>query len=730
MRMAVVEAIGRLRSMQQETAVRAIYWSLMITGVLSVIMIAAIPRLTYTNTQRYHSPDFGSVVSWSILATVTGGILLGAVRAGGPIRWRTGFSQPGLTAFVLSIAAGITLLLVPAFLLVWRFEADDIEGWTYPFLNKRWLGAMYAISLGSLVLLPPVLRRLHVVPLEEPQAAIIQPRVTAGWRRAPGAAALLALAWLVAGPPWNLAAHHRPIDFHEQVHLGPLQAIDKGYVPFVGPASSQYGPGTQLLTYSYMKWTNQFDIVGFREANLVQHFATTIVVCLLAWWTIGFPGACAVLILGLSFSPLGFFSPAADGTFQGFFGWANGMRYLGALVVVPLTVRRMLVTPAGRMDWRLLVIGAAAGVFAWLAQENLSATVAALVFVLVLLIATRTITWRAAVSSTAQVAGGSAIVAIPIVIYYTLHGEFARFVRNYLLVPRAVATGFSNTCWLEGPADPRYRAYAFTTAVIVIIGVAAVWNVREMRLRHPLTESQARLLAYLGVFAASYHTALYRADSSHLVNTMLPLPFVLVLVFRDLPEWTVQTAPGKFALRAAIVAAAIWVYPLSGLSGVLFASVIQPSVLRFRQSPPARIASSDPRPAFVRATGHLQDEPSVVGDAGSMRQFLEDASTLKATVGDRRTYVVGVRNIYTGLAYFMGDLTPAPYLFDRETMMINAALAAESLAFMRERLNEFECVVSWTLEAPEVKLFLAAHPDARTETLRIANAPVYVVLKP
>ena len=88
------------------------------------------------------------------------------------------------------------------------------------------------------------------------------------------------------------------------------------------------------------------------------------------------------------------------------------------------------------------------------------------------------------------------------------------------------------------------------------------------------------------------------------------------------------------------------------------------------------------------------------------------------------------RTIYTGVIYFMGDLTPAPYLFDRETMMINAALAAESLAFMRERLNEFDCVVSSTLEAPEVKLFLAAHPDARTEMLRLANAPAYVVLKP
>lgn len=728
MRGAVVEAIGRLREMQLETAVRAFYWSLLITGVLCPVMIGTITSLTYSNTQP-NPPYLNSVYSWSILAAVTGGVLLGGVRTGGPVRWRADFSQPGLTAFFSSIAVGITLLLVPAFLFVWRFEADDIEGWTYPFLNKRWLGALYAISLGSLVLLPPVLRRLQVTALEEPQAATVQPRATPWWQRAFGAAALLAVAWLVAGPPWNVAVHHREIDFHEQVHLGPLQAIDKGYVPFVGPASTQYGPGTQLLTYSYMKWTDQFDIVGFREAYLVQHFATMVVVCLLAWSTIGFRGACAVLMLGLSFSPLQFFAPAADGTFQGFYGWGNGMRYLGALVVVPLTVRRMLVAPAARMDWRLLVIGVIAGVFAWLAQENLSATVAALSFVLVLMMATRTITWRLAVSATAQVAAGSAIVAMPIVIYYLLKGELGRFVRNYLLVPRAVATGFSNTWWLEGPDDPRYRAYAFTTAVIVVIGIAAVWNVREMRLRHPLTESQARLLAYLGVFAASYQTALYRADSSHLLNTMMALPFVLVLVFRDLPEWTVQTPPGKFVLRAVIVAAAIWVYPISGMSSNLYEWLLKPSMLRFQQNVPARIASSDPRPAFVRATGHLQDEPNIAAIGGSMRQFLEDVSALKAVVGDRRVYVLNLR-IYPGLVYFLGDLTPAPYLFDRETMIINAPLAAESLAFMRKRLRDFDGVVGLSLEEPEVKLFLGVYPYARTEVLKLGGVPIYVVLKP
>ncbi|HEX8030579.1 MAG TPA: hypothetical protein VF491_19025 [Vicinamibacterales bacterium] len=716
--------------MQLEAAIRALYWSLTITGALSALAIPTIAKLTYTNTQHY-SPYFGSVVSWSILAAVIGGVLLIAGRSGGPSNATIpDATPPGLTAFVLSVAIGIQLLVVPACLFAWRLEVEDLTGWTYPVLNKRWLGALYGIALGALVLLPPVLRRLHVANLEAPEPGIGQPVPAARSWRVAGAVALLALAWLRAGPPWNVAAHHRPIDFHEQVHLGPLQAVDKGYVPFVGPASTQYGPGTQLLTYAYMKWSDQFDIVGYREANLVLHFAATAIVGLLAWWTLGFPSALAVLILAWSFSPLGFFTPANDGTYQGFYGWGNAMRYLGALIVVPLMIRRMMASQAGRLDWHLPVIGVAAGLFAWLAQENLSATVTALAFVLVLMIATRTITWRTAASCTAQVAMGSAVVAIPIVVYYLLQGELSRFLRNYLLVPQAVAAGFSNTWWLEGPADGRYRAYCYTTAVIVAIGTATVWNLREMRLRHSLTRLQAQLLAYLGVLAASYHTALYRADSSHLVNTMLALPFVLVLVFRDLPEWSVKTPLLRLALRVAIVAVAICVYPISLVSTDLYAWVIKPSAVRFQQTVAARTPSSDPRPAFTRATALLQNEPVVVGPAGSMHQFLEDVSALRAIVGDRRTYVLHAHNIFTGLIYFMGDLTPAPYLFDRETMMINSGLAAESIEYMRARLDEFDCVVSSTLEAPEVKLFLSAHPNARIETLRLAGAPIYALLKP
>ena len=725
----VRETVERWRAISPQAAVRGIYWSLVVAGVVSPLLIAGIATLTYTNTQFY-SPYFSSVFSWSILVALTGAVLLRATRAADSIQWRSGISQPGAAVFALSVAVGIALLVVPAFLFVWRIGADELTGWTYPFLNKRWLGALYWLTLGALVLLPPVLRRLHVTPLEDPQAAGPSSPPTAAWRRAPGLAALLAVAWFVAGPPWHVAVHHRGIDFHEQVHLGPLQAIDKGYVPFVGPASSQYGPGTQLLTYAYMKLTDQFDVVGLREANLMQHFATTVLVCLLAWWTIGLPEAFAVLVLGLSFSPLQFFSPAGDGTFQGAYGWGSGLRYLGALIVVPLTVRRLLAARAGRQDWHLYVIGAAAGVFAWLAQENLSATVAALVFVQVLLLATNTITWRIAVSATSQFAAGAALVALPIVVYYLVQGELGRFVRNYLLVPRAVASGFSNTWWLEGPGDPGYRAYCFTTAAIVVAAIAVVWNVRELRLRHPLNVSQARLLAYLAVLAASYHTALYRADAAHLLNTMIALPFVLVLVFRDLPEWTARTPLARLALRAVIVVAAIWLYPISGVSSTLYASVVKPSVVRFQQDMPDRLASSDPRPAYVRATGHLQDEPAVVVGAGSMRQFLEDVSTLKASVGDRRTLIASVLHVYTGLIYFMGDLTPAPYLFDRETMMINAALAAESVAYMRQRMSEFDCVVSWTLEAPEVKAFIEANPGARTDVLTLAGAPVYVLVKP
>src|SRR5262249_30996583 len=141
-------------------------------------------------------------------------------------------------------------------------------------------------------------------------------------------------AWYFAGPPWHLDRHHRSIDWHEQVHLGGLQAIHSGYAPYIGPASNQYGPGFQFITYSLMTRLFQFDIVGFRESFAAIQFVTLAAWSMVAYAWMGLAGAVAALLLAVAYSPLAFFSTTADGTLAGFYGWANASRYFAALVVV------------------------------------------------------------------------------------------------------------------------------------------------------------------------------------------------------------------------------------------------------------------------------------------------------------------------------------------------------------------------------------------------------------
>jgi len=57
-----------------------------------------------------------------------------------------------------------------------------------------------------------------------------------------GQVLIVALCWYLAGPPWHLERHQRWIDWHEQMRLGGLQAISKGYLPFIGPAASPMAP--------------------------------------------------------------------------------------------------------------------------------------------------------------------------------------------------------------------------------------------------------------------------------------------------------------------------------------------------------------------------------------------------------------------------------------------------------------------------------------------------------
>ena len=677
----------------------------------------------------WNTPYFQLILSWSLLVLLIGMTVMAAKPS--TRRLSATMSPGGFAAMVLAIEAGFLLLLVPVWLLSSPSSIGDIPGWTYPFLDKRWLIALYGVGVVTFLFLPVALRRLFPDDDEAIAPAAIEP--AQHWlARLAGLVVVVALAWLIAGPPWNLARHHRHIDYHEQVHLGPLQAISKGYVPFVGPASTQYGPGSQWLTYQFMTRVSDFTIVGYREANLAIHLATTLAVGLLAWWLIDGASAVLVLVLAAAYSPLRLFYPHPDATFWGFYGWGNGFRYLGALLVVPALGLVASRARGFRLAWQVIALGVTWGTFAWVSQENLTSTLTSGGLVLLILGFTRTTPWLTLAGVAAGVIAGFGAAWLPILGYYAAHGEAGAFVANYFRVAGAVAMGFSNTWWSGSTTSPQYVAFRFTPLVFIGVGVMTLWHLPTLRLRGPLTAGQVRLFAFVAVLAACYLTALYRSDAPHLMNTLIALPFVLALAFRDLPAWSAESWAGRLALRVAVVVVAAWIYPIAPVLTNPYVSVIKTSLVRFQAEATPLPADTDPRVPFRRATAGLSDEPGAMEylNGVPMRQFLEEMTEIKTLVGDRRTFVSGMAVPYTGLVYFIGDLTPAHYLLERETMTINSLLEKQVLADLHSRIRDVECVMARELESEEAKMFLEAYPGATIERRMLAGAPVFVLLAP
>ncbi len=720
------------------------------------------------------SPYSTTLLRISAIGLISALVLAVVLRWLPPISGATKSDTAGLKAYLLAIHVGVLLAFIPVFLLVWR-SADETTVWyVYPELvNKKWIFGFYWIALLTFLVLPHLVRRLmeikfvdiepkrprrraarypenapggRVVPLAQetttaqpPEASSIQEvsgisadsRLRSGGRIVAKVLLAAGIALFLFGPPWNLERHHRGIDFHEQLHLGLLQALHKGQLIDVGQAATAYGPGSQLVTYEFMERTGHFNIVGYREAGAFIHLVTTFVFCLTAFLLLGVGWGLVAVLFGLAYSPLHFFMWQEDGTLGGFHGWGNGFRYLGTAVVLPgLAIlarsRWNLRFPA----WPATALGLISGLFCWLSQENLSTTALAGGVLLCILWLTETTSLEGILKLTGNMLCGFAAFWVPVLLYYAVHGVLGEFVRAYFLYPSTVFQGYSNNYWSSGAADPQAKVFHFMVLFLILVGVCTLTEIPGFRLRRRLDARKSLLLAFLLALAASYPTSLFRSDSSHLMNTTIALPFVLVLALRDLPDSFSRRWPIQGAWRVALVAMAFYFFPLRPFFGDILHQVVQAPLSRFvaRSEPPG--PPPDNRVPFQRATQYLCDEPQVCNGNVPMRQFLEEASAVHDLIGTRRTYVQDFPGTYTGFLYFMLDLNPAPYLLDRSMMIINSKLEAEALEYFKRHVQECEAIIAIERDIPEIRLFLQAHPNATTMKRFLGDRPYYLVLAP
>jgi len=680
------------------------------TGVVSFVAIGA------AAAKMRMDPAFS--YGWPIVAIAMAAFLLAAalavsIRSLG-LRAPAWLDRDALTAWLLSLHLGVMAMLVPLFVVCTRVPEDTMTGWTFGFMNKRWLIALYYVTVVSFLIFPIAVSWL----LSERAAAVASdtlPKSTQGplgrVRAISGALVVVIVVWFFAGPPWNFPRLHQPFDWHEQATIGPLQAIAKGYRPYLGPASTQYGPGGQYLLFTAMKQLPRFDLIAFRTACAIANLLAFLTVGIVAYWWIGLAGACAVVVLSLAYSPLAFFYFNVDGTFTGFFGWAFGTRYLAPIVVAPAFGYAMIGPP--RAVWRFVALGIVWGVGAWIAQENLTATVASVGLLLLILCLTGTVEAVQAVRSAMWIAVGCGCVAGVVLLHQVVHGSVREFLDNYFVVPRAVAVGYSNTWWPAWDADrPDRISYYFTLPFSLTLAIMALWRLPRLRLAAPLDWRRIRFLAFVCVLLSCYPTSLLRSDYLHLMNTMIALPFVLVLAVIDLPLWVSQTAFGRAAATLMVAAVAVATYPT--ILNQNWRHVITVAAKRF-QAGPSETIPYDGRVPYRRARTSSEEPLLAVGSGMPTRTFLEFATDVHDIVGSRKTFVADVGGrAWTGALYFLADLTPAPYPFDREMMTLNDTFRHRVADHIRTHPADYECFISSVSSTgPERNAFFDTHPHLR-----------------
>lgn len=676
------------------------------------------------------SPSFpyAGVVDGLAAATLVAAAALNWWMRRRPMTAPSWMDERGAIAWTLGLQLGVLLLVVPVFALVTHVDADDLH-WNWPYLNKRWLVALYSLAIGTFVVFPVAFQwwRAPAAARVSGREAIAS-RVPRSWIvRLGGLAAIIALVWYFGGPPWHLDRHHRWIESHEEAHLGALQAISKGYLPYVGPASTQYGPGSQLLVHQIMKRARGFDIVSFRTAFASFQFVTLLIVAIAAYAWLGLASASAVVVLAVIYSPLAFYGTASDGTLSGFYGWGNGFRTITPIVVVPMLVQAAGVDPARpplASPW-VVLLGGVWGVGSWMAQENLSSTAIAAGLLLSLLCLTQTIAIGRGVRIARDLLIGFAIaVALPLV-YYAMHGALGEFLDNYFGVPRAVASGFTNTWW---PAqESGARTFYAAPVLFLAMTIATLWRLPSLTLNTPLDLDRTRLLAFLSVTLVCYQVSLLRSDAGHLQNTMMAAPFVLVLGALSLPRWLESRTLGRRTIRGGFVIAALAIFPAGKL---LQARQILVTPYRRFVTGGAAVPVNPALPiADARATPLLSDEPEAISGADiPMRTALDFANEISAIVGHRKAYVGAVGPMWSGTLMFLADLTPAPYPLDRDTMTINEVREARVVEHIRTHPDDYECLISDRLESPEARAFLAVHPGAQRLERRLGTVPIHILL--
>jgi hypothetical protein len=591
-----------------------------------------------------------------------------------------------------------------------------------------------------------------------------------------GVATALALAWYFLGPFWYISQASAPISRQEDVWLVGLQAIAKGQLPYLGAAEVPYGPGTQVVTYLLMHHVTSFSVIGFRQAWALQVWAAASAAFVVFFLAFGYVrGLAASLLSALAYPGLHMlaFQPSTPfagtgSSYNGYFGWADPMRYVGmiALVLLLPAVARRCPSRGGVVAGT--VLGAFWGLTSYLAQENLAGGAVGALAVGVLLLLGGFASWHAVWTALAATLAGFALVWAPVLAYYNAHGQLGEFLSLYFLFPRAVAEGINDTPWQGfqheySSLTPMYYTLPFLLAVLALL---SAFQVRPVRIATEWSRERVLLFATLVATILLYQGVLLRSDASHLTGTLLMVPALVIITGTVLPRiWGAQRRVTAAVAGAALVVASFALLPSQAYAWTTLRSWAEAPYLDRQQlaaapaaardtlvDPPAAAQDilADP-PAAARDTVAGPPAPAQDTLAGqrvgagvsgaaqccqgapeSMSAFIQLMERIHVIVGDRTAYVADFHGASPpGLVYFAADLTPPQDVlqaYDGSTLT-EAGLTAYLAEFRTKLLPEIQAFLTYNVKGPEAEAFLHRYPNARLYRLRYANHPYYLYLR-
>jgi hypothetical protein len=542
-----------------------------------------------------------------------------------------------------------------------------------------------------------------------------------------GAAGLL-LATAMFGPPWHTDRVERAIGLHETIHWSGLQAIARGYEPYLGPASVNYGPGLQLLTYAWMRLGDQFTVPGFRATfGLGLWLAGGIALALgfaLLRWPAALVGAALLPVL----SPAALWTWGEDGTLRGYWGWANALRVIAGLVLGLSTVAVVGLAPGRRADLgRGLVLGLLWGLLAYAAQENLVAGGMTVAWLLVLLFFTGTLDFDRLVGLGAGLAGGFAAAWAPVVAYYGRLGRLGELWHNYTLVPARFARGYGNTAY-DGALgeDPFVVAFYATPWLAVLLALAVLVRTRPLRFAAPLDRDRLLVLAPAIAVLTSYPSALMRSDAPHFLATLVALPFLIAAGLFHLPRCFAAPAARWRARLGVVVLAGLAFWPTWRRTPDDLASFVRGRVRSLTAAPGPAWAPEDEierrfGPALSRNPNH--------------QAHLELMRRIKDAVGEGRVFVLigelypRVKDqtlFYAGGVYFLADLDPGPIWLERSDMVADSDQHRRFRRHFRRHVDRFDFIVSLVPESGEIRAFQEANPGYTVTELAAGEVRVWI----